>query len=306
MTTVTDTAGHSKTNTNTNTSNNTSTDTPQILVIGATGKTGRRVVSQLREKGLNVREGSRHSSPAFDWHNRDTWQPALTGIRSVYITYFPDLAMPQAPADINDFCELATAAGVEHLVLLSGRGEPEAQHCETIVQQSGLDWTLVRASWFNQNFSEGAFIDMILGGMIALPVNETGEPFIDANDIAEVVVAALTDARHRNQLYEVTGPELLSFAQLAQIFTREADIPVQFQSISLETFHQQLTQDGMPDSMIAMLEYLFTEVLDGRNAYTTDGVERALGRAARSFADYVRAAAHNGAWEQTADRATAD
>ena len=269
-----------------------------ILVIGSSGKTGRRVVELLQTRGIPVRAGSRSSNPSFDWQDRSTWRGALEGAKSVYITYFPDLAMPQAPADISDLCELAVAAGVEHLVLLSGRGEPEAQHCETIVQQSGIDWTLVRASWFNQNFDEGAFIDMIHAGMIALPVGDTGEPFIDANDIAEVVAAALTDTRHRNQLYEVTGPELLSFADLADIFTREANIPVQFQRISREEFHQQLTSVQTPEGMIAMLDYLFTEVLDGRNAFTTDGVQRALGRPPRSFADYVRAASASGAWNQ--------
>lgn len=176
-----------------------------ILVIGATGKTGRRVADLLEVAGHSVRRASRQSQTPFDWHNRETWLPALAGTRAVYITYFPDLACPDAPDDIEALTEAALAASVGRLVLLSGRGETHARVCEDIVRRSGLDYTLVRASWFAQNFSEGYLHASVQDGALALPAGNVAEPIVDIDDIAEVVAVALTDARHSLQEYDVTG-----------------------------------------------------------------------------------------------------
>ena len=175
------------------------------LVVGGTGKTGRRVVQRLDAQDHKVRVGSRSAVPSFDWDREASWDACLEGVSSVYLTYTPDLAMPGATDAIRTFCAKAKMAGVKHIVLLSGRGEEEAQACERIVQQAGMEWTIVRASWFNQNFSEGAFIDMVLGGAITVPAGTTLEPFVDADDIADVVVAALTDTRHRLRLDRLSG-----------------------------------------------------------------------------------------------------
>ncbi len=257
------------------------------LVIGATGKTGVRVYNKLTSLGLNVKGASRNGEVHFDWRAPETWGPSLTGVDSVYLTYYPDLAIPEAPEDIEKFCALATTKGVKHITLLSGRGEPAAQVCENIIQTSGLSWTVVRASWFNQNFSEGMFRDYIDAGTIALPVGEMTEPFIDVNDICDVVVASLLDNKHSGNLYEVTGPELLSFAQLAQTFTDVLHRPVTFSQISQDDFVATLQSHGADPKAIEMLTYLFTEVLDGRNEYVADGVQRALGRPARNFKGFV-------------------
>ncbi|UGA57474.1 NAD(P)H-binding protein [Vibrio sp. VB16] len=258
-----------------------------ILVIGGTGKTGKRVVQGLHEKRLNVRVGSRSGHPAFDWDDTETWEAALHGVKAVYLTYFPDLAVSQAPSAIRRFCKIAKSAGTEHIVLLSGRGEPAAQHCEQIVQDSGMDWTIIRASWFNQNFNEGAFNSMVEAGVMALPIDNIGEPFIDANDIADVALSALTDPKHRGQLYEVTGPRLLTFADVADELTQATGKKVRFLAISTETFTEQLTLQQVPKETIGMLLFLFKEVLDGRNATVCDGVERALGRPATDFSVYA-------------------
>ena len=145
----------------------------------------------------------------------------------------------------------------------------------------------MRASWFNQNFSEGMFRDYIVGGTIALPVSVITEPFVDVDDIADVVLASLTEAGHTGQLYEVTGPELLSFAQLAARFTELLGTPVQFVQVTPEQFVESLQQHGVDSGAIHMLQYLFTEVLDGRNEYITDGVQQALGRPPRSFNQFI-------------------
>jgi uncharacterized protein YbjT (DUF2867 family) len=271
------------------------TESP-ILVLGATGKTGRRVVDRLQARGVPTRIGSRSADPPFDWQDRDTWAPALSGVSKVYVTFYPDLAVPGAPEAVGELARLAADAGVEHLVLLSGRGEEEAQRSEEVVKAAGVDWTIVRSSWFDQNFSEGFLVDAILEGVVALPVGEVGEPFIHADDLADIAVAALTEDGHVRQLYEVTGPRLLSFADAVREIAEESGRDVRFETVSMDAFGAQLEQLGLAADEVWFLRYLFGEVLDGRNESVTDGVRRALGREPRDFRDYAREAAAAGAW----------
>jgi uncharacterized protein YbjT (DUF2867 family) len=273
--------------------------TSPILVIGSTGKTGSRIVRLLEERGHAVRHGARSAPIPFDWEKSATWAPALDGVSSVYISYFPDLAFPGAAEKIEALTELAVEAGVKRLVLLSGRGEHHAQRCENIVRDSGLDYTLVRCAWFAQNFSEGYLRDPVLEGVIALPAGTVREPVVDVDDIAEVAAAALTEERHSGQLYELTGPELLGFDQAAAALGEAIGREVRYQPITLEQFHASLTEIGG-----AFIADVFTgicrETLDGRNESLADGVQRALGREPRSFAAFCRKAAASGAWRRAA------
>lgn len=266
------------------------------LVLGGTGKTGRRIVEQLAARKVPVRSGSRSATPPFDWENRGTWAAALADVDAVYISYYPDLAAPGATDAIRAFTDLAVRSGVRRLVLLSGRGEPEAQRCEEIVQRSGVQWTVLRCSWFNQNFSENYLLEPILAGEVALPAPNVGEPFIDADDIADAAVAALTDDKHAGQLYEMTGPRLLTFADAIAQIGRASGREIRYVQVPMEEYVVALEQAQLPPDFVALIKYLFTEVLDGRNAHVTDGVQHALGRAPRDFADYARNATANGAW----------
>ncbi len=268
------------------------------LVTGGTGKTGRRVAARLAERGMPVRIGSRNGEPPFDWEDRATWDAALAGARAVYHAYVPDLAVPGADDVIREFTARATAAGVERLVLLSGRGEPEAEVCERIVLDApGIDATVVRASWFLQNFSESFLQPSIVAGELALPVpGHIREPFIDADDIADVAVAALTEDGHAGEIYEVTGPASLTFAETAAEIGAATGREVPYVELTLEQFTGALAAEGVPADFIELLSYLFTEVLDGRNAATADGVQRALGRPPRDARSWARAEAGAGAW----------
>jgi uncharacterized protein YbjT (DUF2867 family) len=270
------------------------TTTP-ILVIGSTGKIGRRIVQKLRPQGHLVREGARQSDIAFDWDRPDTWGKSLHGVHSAYISYSPDLAFPGAPEKIEALAHSARLAGVQHLVLLSGRNEAHAQRCEAIVQASGLHYTLVRASWFAQNFSEGFLLDSVLEGVIALPAGDVQEPFVDADDIADVAVAALTDSRHRGQAYELTGPRLLSFAQAAADMSSATGRPLHYVPISLQEFRASMAPVVGTD-LASQFTDLCKEILDGRNACLAHGVQEALGRAPRDFAAYCKATAATGVW----------
>jgi uncharacterized protein YbjT (DUF2867 family) len=268
----------------------------RVLVLGGTGKTGRRVAAGLEERGIPVRIGSRGAVPPFDWNNEGNWDAILQGVDAVYITYAPDLAMPGATDAIRALVRRAKSLGVRHLVLLSGRGEAEAQACERIVQDSGLKWTIVRASWFYQNFSEGAFTEMVLDGRITLPVGATREPFVDVDDIADVVVAALSEPGHAGQLYEVTGPRLMTFGDVASELSHALGRTVEFVEVPHDAFIAAARESGAPQDVIWMLDYLFSTVLDGRNAHRADGVQRALGREPRDFADYARDVVASGGW----------
>jgi uncharacterized protein YbjT (DUF2867 family) len=267
-----------------------------ILIVGGTGKTGRRVADRLQSKGAAVRIGSRTATPAFDWEKPATWLPALEGASSAYITYYPDLSMPGAPEAIGALARLAVENGVHRLVLLSGRGEPEAQRSEDVLKASGADWTILRCSWFAQNFSEGILLDALLAGEVSLPVGDVGEPFVDVDDIADAAVAALTQPGHSGKLYELTGPRLLTFAEAVAEIAQASGRDVRYVEIPVADFAAALAGFGLPDDQQAMIVELFTEVLDGRNQYVSDGVEQALGRKARDFSDYVRDTAASGVW----------
>jgi uncharacterized protein YbjT (DUF2867 family) len=277
--------------------NCTKTEEGLTLVLGGTGKTGRRIVERLASRGVPTRVASRAAAPSFDWGQPNTWDAVLGGVTAAYISYAPDLAIPGATDAIRELVERAVACGVKRLVLLSGRGEQEAQLCERIVQDAGIEWTIVRASWFNQNFSEGEFLGMVVDGAITLPAGDVPEPFIDVNDIADVAVAALTENGHAGQIYEVTGPRMLTFAQVAEEIARASGREIQYMQIPREAFAAGMAESGAPDEMAWLVDYLFSTVLDGRNAYVCDGVQRALGREPTDFAEFARRIADSGVWE---------
>jgi uncharacterized protein YbjT (DUF2867 family) len=270
------------------------------LVLGGTGKTGRRVAHRLAARGLPVRVGSRFGEPPFDWEDEATWMPALQDVGSVYISYYPDVAVPGAVEAVRSFAELAVESEVRRLVLISGRGEEEAQRAERVVQEvsekAGAEWTIVRCSWFSQNFSENYLLEPILSGKVVLPAGDVPEPFVDADDIADVAVAALTEEGHAGEIYELTGPRLLTFAEAIAEISQASGRKIHFVPISVEEYSSMLAEQDVPTDYVWLLTYLFTEVLDGRNAYLTDGVQRALGCEPRDFADYARDTAATGVW----------
>ena len=273
-----------------------SRETEMVLVLGGTGKTGRRVVKRLEARGLPVRVGSRSGEPPFDWEDRSTWAPVLEGVGSAYISHYLD-ALPGAAETVGSFAELAVANGVRRQVLLGGRGEPEAECVEAAARDSGAELTILRSTWFAQNFSEGAFLDFVLAGEVTLPAGDTPEPFVDVDDIADVAVAALTEEGHEGEVYELTGPRLLTFEEAVGEIARAANREIRYVPVSMPEFESLLAEQEVPAEYVWLLTYLFTEVLDGRNAYLTDGVRRALGREPRDFGEYVRDAAATGIWD---------
>src|SRR5918993_1273229 len=273
------------------------------LVLGGTGKTGRGVGEGLAKRGLPVRIGSRSAEPPFDWEKRDTWATALDGVSAAYVSYYPDLAIPGAPEAVRSFTELAVESGVRRLVLLSGRGEEEAQSAEQALREvgdeAGVEWTIVRCAWFMQNFVENYLLEPILAGEVALPSGNVPEPFVDAGDIADVAVAALTEEGHAGETYELTGPRLLTMEEAVGEISKATRQEIRFVPVTLEEFVRAAYRDVQPE-FLSFLTYLFGEVLDGRNAHLTDGVRRALGREPKDFSDYARDVAATGIWSKAA------
>ena len=271
-----------------------------ILVIGGTGKTGRRVAKKLVQQNQNVRIGSRSNYPTFKWDNPSTFSEALKGMDRAYITYYPDLAVPGAKLAIKTLTETALKAGLEKVVLLSGKGEKEAEACEEIVANSGLNYTLVRASWFNQNFSESFFLDPILAGHVALPMANTKIPFVDANDIAEVAVKVLLDDSYNNKTITITGPRKLTFKEAINEISNQTKREINFKSITLDEYIKTMKNAGLPDDYVWLIGYLFKEVLgNNENQNISYDIEKVLGRKAADFSDFVKEASQTGVWNQS-------
>ena len=248
------------------------------LVLGGTGKTGRRIVDRLQALDVPVRVGSRSAEPPFDWDDESTWAPALRRRRRGLHLLLPRPRRARRDRSDRARSPAAVAAGVEHLVLLSGRGEDEAQACERLIQDAGVDWTILRASWFSQNFSESYLLDAVMSGEVVVPAGDVPEPFVDADDIADVAVAALTEDGHAGQLYELTGPRMLTFAEATAEIAKAADRADRVRRPCRPTSTRpRSSAEGVPDDVIELVIYLFTTVLDGRNASLGDGVQRALG-----------------------------
>jgi len=268
-----------------------------ILVIGGTGKTGRRVVEQLKNKGIEPRIGARSAATGFDWNDKSTWEKTLEGIERMYVTYYPDLAIPGAKEAIESLTILAKELDVKKVVLLSGKGEVEAEACEQIVANSGLNYTIVRASWFNQNWSESFFLEPILSGNVALPMSDILIPYVDADDIAEVATEVLLNDDFNGEIIEVTGPELITFKDIVTTISNVSKRELNFLPITLEQYVDGMRQMQLPEDVIWLIEYLFSHVLTNpNNQLISHDIERVLGRKARTFTEYAVETVKTGVW----------
>ncbi|SMO32432.1 Uncharacterized conserved protein YbjT, contains NAD(P)-binding and DUF2867 domains [Saccharicrinis carchari] len=270
----------------------------KILVLGGKGKTGRKVAERLIALNQTVRIGSRTENPAFDWQKPSNWDAALEGMDRVYITFQPDLAVPGALGAIEELTKKAKRKGIKKLVLLSGKGEREAELCEQAVMHSGMDYTIVRASWFNQNFSESFFLDPILAGLVALPQAQAKVPYVDTGDIADVVVEALMDNTHNGHIYQLTGPRLLTFEDVVREISEASGRDIAFSPISMSTYTRMLKELEVPSEYIWLINYLFTEVLgDPRISEISDDIEKVLHRKPKDFSEFVKETAKSGVWD---------
>ncbi|MEW2579893.1 NAD(P)H-binding protein [Streptomyces syringium] len=285
-----------------------------VLVIGGTGKTGRRVVAGLKERGVAVRVASRSSEQRFDWLDESTWGPALEGVGAVYAVPLEGVAVSRS------FTGLARRSGVRRIVLLSARGvdvpgyyengeaaDEEktageeagvASHLqgEHAVRDSGLEWTILRPGWFAQNFSEGLFLDALLAGELRLPVADGAATFVDLEDVAAVAVAALTEDGHTGQVYEMSGPRAVNLETAVAEIAEATGRPIRYVPVTVDRFTAELRQEGLSAEDAELWAAALNPIRGGLEAKVSDGVRRALGRDPRDFAEFVKDAADAGAW----------
>lgn len=271
--------------------------TKKILVLGGTGKTGRKVAEKLTNNGYEVRIGSRSAEPSFDWSQPSKWSEVLKDVDAVYIAYQPDLAVPGALESIEKLLDEIKKNSIQKVVLLSGKGEKEAELCEQVVIHSGLNYTILRCSWFNQNFSESFFLDPIRAGHVALPKAEAKVPYVDTDDIAEMAVEAFENDALDNKLYQLTGSKVYTFREVIDLISKETGRNITFTEINLPSYIDMLKNHGVPEDFIWLINYLFSTVLDapGNDEISMD-IEKVLGRKAKSFEEYVVATAKTDVW----------
>ncbi|MGM1065424.1 NmrA family NAD(P)-binding protein, partial [Saccharothrix sp. Mg75] len=269
-----------------------------ILVTGATGKSGSRVVKQLRAQGRPVRAAARHGEHVFDWTDSGTWDAALEGAQSAYIVQLDGTML------VRPFVELAVKHGVRRIVLASGRGIDNPDYAndstgmleglldsEAAVRESGLEWTITRPGWFAQNFSEGFFADYVRAGELRLPAADGAASFVDAEDIAAVVVAALTEDKHSGQIYELSGPAAITLAEAVAAISEAAGREVRYVPLSVEDFVAELVEQGLPREDASVFADMVEPLRNNTDAYLSDGVQRALGRPPRTFAEFAKSTA---------------
>lgn len=273
-----------------------------ILVLGATGKTGRRIAARLRERGTPVRAASRSAETPFDWSDPTTWDAALEGVSAVYIV------APGVPGPVHEFVARAEVAGVRHVVLLSGRGADtwgdssfgvNMRDAEDAVRGSTMDWTILRPNNFAQNFDEELWHAPLLAGELALPAGSVPEPLIDIEDVADVAAAILTEPRrHTRRVYELTGPRAITFDEATELISRATGAPITYKQISGAEYVAALVESGVGEDDARDIAEMFALMDRGLIATTTDGVASVLGRQPRTFEDYVARTAATGAWSR--------
>lgn len=274
------------------------THTHAIVVTGATGKTGRRLVRALRAAGEPVRAASRSGEVRFDWTDQDTWPAALDGAAAVY------LVAPEDPTLVRTFVRRATEAGVGRFVALSGRGIEHAPAgsllgmvtAEQAVRESGVEWTIIRANNFSQNFDEDYWHAGIRAGRLALPIGSVPEPFVDTRDIADVAAVLLTSPGHHGQVYDLSGPQALSFDTAVATIARAAGRSIQYVELTPEENRAELLAAGVSEETADELDAVYAVMRAGHLSVPADGVRRVLGREPVGFDDYVAQAAAAGAW----------
>ncbi|GAA4034601.1 NAD(P)H-binding protein [Allokutzneria multivorans] len=284
-----------------------------VLVMGATGKVGRHVVVQLRERGHHVRAVSRSSPDRFDWADRDTWRPALSTVDTIYLNVWGVVGV----ADPSEFTELAARSGVRRIVALSGRGDggedfllntPYGPWAKAVVdgeraaQDSGVEWTIVRPCWFAQTFEEDPKLSAVRDGEVLIPVGEGTVPFVDAVDIASVAVAALTEDGHQDQVYELSGPRAMTFAEAVAEIATATGREIEYVPVDVPEYVRHLMDRGYDRDSARTHAGPFQWLHRGNTGFLSDGVLRATGHEPRDFADYARRAAATGVWSPSGVR----
>jgi uncharacterized protein YbjT (DUF2867 family) len=260
-----------------------------FLVIGGTGKVGRRLSRVLRAQGHDPRIASRSGGDVrFDWHDPATYDAATRGADGAFVVG------PGSATDwsglLTAFLAAAAANGVRRAVLLSARGveflpDGAVGRAEAALRRGPVPWTILRPAHFSQNFTEAMFVPA--DGVVTAPVGDGAEPFIDVEDIAEVAAAVLAADAWAGATIELSGPAALSFAGAVAVLGRAAGHPVRYQAEDRAAHVARLRAAGTPEGYITWRMAMLDGIRTGADAYLSDGVRQVLGRPATDFASWA-------------------
>lgn len=271
----------------------------RILVTGGQGKTSSRITSLLLKEGYHVRTAGRrpfslqhpHAEHVlFDWHDSSTYVQALQGIDAIYVV-IPVTMHPEHT--VVPFIELALAQGIQRVVLLSSASihidEPVFGYLHRWISEHVPQWAVLRPSYFMQNFTEAQQADLIHQHRIIVSATHEGKiGFVDADDIAAVAVKALTDITPHNTEHLITGPQSLTYEEVATIITEVTGLPITYHATSEPELQQQLIEAGIAPDYASFLAHLDTRIaVEGIEDHVSDSVERVTGRLPRSFRQYI-------------------
>lgn len=269
--------------------------TAPVLVIGATGTTGSRVVRRLVERGAQVRGASRHPGPGgavFDWSDPTTHAGALDGVERLYLV--PPIGDAQPGPVVRPFLERALAGSLRRVVLLSASAVEPAQSgvgaLHAMVREIVPQWAVLRPSWFMQNLTgDLPAAQGVRRGRVTTATGEGRVGFVDAEDIAAVATMLLLTDQPPADEYVLTGPQALSWAEVCALAGEVSGHPVEHQSLSVAAIAEMMTGSGIPADFAAMLAGLDEAISHGAEDRTTDTVQRVTGRPPRSMADFLAA-----------------
>lgn len=254
------------------------------VILGGTGKVGRRLTRSISDLGLEARPVGRGTVPAFDWREESTWGAALAGTVGAFVVG-PGSATDWSET-LSRFLAVAETTGLQHVVLLSARGVQfhptgAVATAERAVRNGPLAWTILRPTHFAQNFTEAMFVPQ--DGRIVAPVGAGAEPFIDIDDIAAVAAIVLTRRGYDGRVLELSGPRSLTFAEAAGVLSRVSGSPVQFVDESDAEHEERLRRVGIPDGYVEWRMAMLRGIRAGSDGALSDGVQEVLGRPATSF-----------------------
>ena len=269
------------------------TISPTTLVLGGTGKTGQRLAGLLRDAGGDVRTAARSKADVrFDWTDPATHALALTGVGRVYLV--PPALRLDFAGTVHAFLDQAESAGVQHVTYLSARGvelAPDEVAMRAVeldlLDRTGLTHSILRPAFFMQNFTEGAFADALRTGVLALPAGDGAEAFVDVHDIAAVAaVTLLTPSAHASAQYELTGPEALTHAQVAELLSAHGQA-VTYQPVGTADWVAGAVAAGLPADYAGFLAALLAGIGEGHGTRPNGDVRSVLGRPPTSLASVL-------------------
>ena len=271
-----------------------------FLILGGTGKVGRRLVPALLQAGHEPRPASRHAAVRFDWADESSWPGALAGTDGLFIIG-PGSATDWSPR-LSRLLGTAAAAGTRHAVLLSARGVEfrpggAVDRAEQALRDGPLAWTILRPAHFSQNFTEAMFAPD--HGLITAPVGIGREPFVDVADVADVGAAVLSQPGYDGATVAMSGPASISFDEAAATLAEVSGLPVRFEDESEAAHADQLRAAGTPEGYIDWRLAMLGGIRRGADAYTSDGVQQVLGRPPVSFTDWARREVPAAPWAQS-------